>query len=240
MFFSFKAFYYVFNIGIVSLSVASSVYVLNLHFRGHKYSPVPDWIKKILFIKTTEDIGINLIKIKNFKKGFRSTALNKPSTLSLKALEGYYHLKNRKKSFAKGKVFNESDLNKKNNYNHVPNDLNDKILSLNNNNLSNKTDTKFKNLSDASMNQLNDQHLINKNIEKILKITKLSAELFERNYIKTVFKQIISDEWKYVAARFDFFLFIFALFIVIGTPILLFGKYAKRDFYKDLKCGCDV
>ena len=212
---------------------------MNLHFRGHKYSPVPDWIKKLLFINTTEDIGINLIKIKNLKKGFRSTALNNTSTLSLKALEDYYHLNNRKKTFAKGKVFNESHLSKKPKHDHVPNDSNGKILYLNNNS-SNKTVAKLKNSSNGSMNPLSDQHLINANIEKILKITKLSAELFERNYVKTVFKQIISDEWKYVAARFDFFLFIFALFIVIGTPILLFGKYAKRDFYKDLKCGCDV
>ncbi len=42
--------YYLFNIGLVSLSIALSVYVLNLHFRGHKLYPVPNWIKTILLM----------------------------------------------------------------------------------------------------------------------------------------------------------------------------------------------
>jgi hypothetical protein len=218
--------------------VASSVFVLNLHFRGHKYSPVPDWIKKILFIKTTEDIGINLIKIKNLKKGFRSTALHKPTTLSLNALESYYDFDNRRKS----SVFETNRIV----INNVSNDLKDKIHAITKKNVNSsqalttkRTSSKSKNVSGNSIKLTSDQLQLNSNIEKILKITKLSSELFERNYVKKVFKQIISDEWKYVAARFDLLLFIFAVFIVVGTPIMLFGKYARRDFYKDLSCGCN-
>ena len=208
------------------------MYVLNLHFRGHKFSPVPDWIKRVLFIKSIEDIGINLIRIKNAKKGYRSTVLNDPSLLSLKGLESYYHLKNRSKPLTK-KFFNESQSDKKITNNDSSNS-NDRNPSKNN---KCETDTKLEIKSDIWINQ--NQHQINSNIEKIFKITKASAELYERNYVKTALKQIISDEWKHVAARFDFFLFLFALSIIIGTPILLFSKYFKKDFYADLKCGCD-
>ena len=40
-----------FNIGFVSLSVGTTVCVLNFHFRGHKLKKVPNWLKKVLLIK---------------------------------------------------------------------------------------------------------------------------------------------------------------------------------------------
>ena len=186
---------------------------------------MPSWIKKILFIKSIEDIGINFIKIKNIKKDFSTLkVLNDPSLFSLTKLGSYYN--DQIKSLDKRRFFFESTINK-NIKNYVSNDT------------SSKSDIPFSKRSSSLANQPVVQRQINANIEKMLKITKLIAELYERNYVKTSLKQIISDEWKYVAARFDLFLFLFALFIVIGTPILLFAKYLKEDSYSDLKCGCD-
>ena len=34
----------------MSISIALSVYVLNLHFRGHKLYPVPNWIRTFLLM----------------------------------------------------------------------------------------------------------------------------------------------------------------------------------------------
>ena len=156
---------------------------MNLHFRGHKYSTVPDWIKKILFINSTEDIGINLIKIKNLKRGFRSTALNKPSTLSLNALKSYYDYDNRRKS----SIFETNKIH----INNVSNDLKDKNHAITKKNVNSpqglktkRTSSKTRNVSGNSIKLTSDQVQLNVNIEKILKITKLSSELFERNYVK--------------------------------------------------------
>jgi len=44
-------FYYMFNIALVSISVAMTVCVLNFHFRGHKSSRLPNWLKVLLKIK---------------------------------------------------------------------------------------------------------------------------------------------------------------------------------------------
>jgi hypothetical protein len=44
--------YYIFNIGLVSVSIAASICVLNLHFRAHKLNRVPSIIKKIFSIKS--------------------------------------------------------------------------------------------------------------------------------------------------------------------------------------------
>ena len=104
---TFLAYYYVFNIGIVSISVATSVCVLNLHFRGHKYSPVPTWIKKILFIETLEDIGVNLIRCKNMKKSVSNLG-KEPSIRSLKQLEKYYRFNKEDKDIL---ILKASDTN---------------------------------------------------------------------------------------------------------------------------------
>ena len=189
---------------------------------------MPSWIKKILFIKSIEDIGINFIKIKNIKKDFSTLkVLNDPSFFSLTKLGSYYN--DQIKSLDKRKFYFESTINR-----NFKNDVSNDTSST-----SSQAGIPFAKRSSSLANQPVVQGQINANIEKMLKITKLTAELYERNYIKTSLKQIISDEWKYVAARFDFFLFLFALFIVIGTPILLFAKYLKEDFNSDLKCGCE-
>ena len=44
--------YYLFNILTVSISIALSVAVLNLHFRGHRKYRLPDWIKCVLFMNS--------------------------------------------------------------------------------------------------------------------------------------------------------------------------------------------
>jgi hypothetical protein len=82
---------------------------------------------------------------------------------------------------------------------------------------------------------------IRRNIEKILKVTKKSADIYEKNYNRARTKQAISDEWKQVASRIDFILFIFATIVVLGTPAFLFGKYFIRELKNSSgqSCSCD-
>jgi hypothetical protein len=45
------AVYFMFNTLLVSVSVGASVVVLNFHFRGHRKTKVPGWLKRLFFIK---------------------------------------------------------------------------------------------------------------------------------------------------------------------------------------------
>jgi hypothetical protein len=49
--------YYTFNIIQVALSVGASVCVLRFHFRGHKPNKLPILIKKILFMKNSNNVA---------------------------------------------------------------------------------------------------------------------------------------------------------------------------------------
>ena len=62
-------------------------------------------------------------------------------------------------------------------------------------------------------------------IEKMLKLTKHANKLLEKNYFRKGMKLAINEEWKQVARRVDFILFILHSTIVIAMPIYLFGKY---------------
>lgn len=43
--------YYLFNIFLVSLSISLSVFVLNLHYRGHRTQPLPEFAKFLFFME---------------------------------------------------------------------------------------------------------------------------------------------------------------------------------------------
>jgi hypothetical protein len=51
--------YYAFNILLVALSLAGAVFILRLHFRGHKTNRVPKWIRKLFRIKLVTQSGQN-------------------------------------------------------------------------------------------------------------------------------------------------------------------------------------
>jgi hypothetical protein len=62
------AIYFMFNIFLLSISVGASVVVLNFHFRGHRKTKVPGWLKRLFSIDSTstnlEQINLDLIKIR--------------------------------------------------------------------------------------------------------------------------------------------------------------------------------
>ena len=68
--------YYVFNIGFVSVSVGTSVCVLNFHFRGHKVKPVPSWLKTLLFIHD-EKLVVDPSEFDDIKKYHRNKNTSK-------------------------------------------------------------------------------------------------------------------------------------------------------------------
>jgi hypothetical protein len=52
------------------MSLAATVCVLNFHFRGHKKTRVPKWIKFLLLIKSNSDNINKNLKTKPFENGF--------------------------------------------------------------------------------------------------------------------------------------------------------------------------
>ena len=58
--------YYILNIFLLAVWLGATVCVLNFHFRGHKVSSVPRWLKIVLLIKTesVEDDDIHLSQLK--------------------------------------------------------------------------------------------------------------------------------------------------------------------------------
>lgn len=65
----------------------------------------------------------------------------------------------------------------------------------------------------------------NESLDKLLKILRHSVKLIDKNYLRLKSSQIANDEWKLVASRVDFFLFIIATIVVFLTPFVLFGKF---------------
>jgi len=65
----------------------------------------------------------------------------------------------------------------------------------------------------------------NESLDKLLKIIRHSVKLIDKNYLKLKSSQIANDEWKLVASRIDFLLFIIATIVVFTTPFVLFGKF---------------
>ena len=50
--------YYIFNIALVSLSLASTICVLNFHYRGHRKTKVPRWLKFLLIMKMNNNLNV--------------------------------------------------------------------------------------------------------------------------------------------------------------------------------------
>ena len=60
--------YYTFNIFVAALSLAGSVFILKLHFRGHIRNKIPDWVKNWLLIKPEQICKLNRIQNNSFYK----------------------------------------------------------------------------------------------------------------------------------------------------------------------------
>lgn len=83
--------------------------------------------------------------------------------------------------------------------------------------------------------ETNDQN----NLERIFQIVSESFQLIQKDNYKLKKKKEILVEWKEVARRLDFVLFIIAFISITTTPIFLFGKFYFRDeSINSSTCGC--
>jgi hypothetical protein len=90
LFFFLQAIYYIFNIGFVSVSVGTSVGVLNFHFRGHKVTPVPKWLKVMLFISERSSVPSDL-DVTNFNNNVIAHARKNINMLNETLLDSGQH-----------------------------------------------------------------------------------------------------------------------------------------------------
>jgi hypothetical protein len=105
--------YYIFNIIFVSISLAATVLVLKIHHNGNNNSRVPEWIKKILFLKLDFEQEIEQTKIENFKytkqrNGFQNMNETFLETLNFSEKKNNKRLIIFKKILGIGKRFIES------------------------------------------------------------------------------------------------------------------------------------
>ena len=228
----FQGLYYIFNIVLVSVSVSASVLVLNCHFRGHKITRVPNWIKTVLMLKTNKPSGFytnDLIEEddKNVYVERKMEYLSNNINISNNRLyaENFEAFRNSfEKTTLKSKEKPENDFNAS----RKDSKKKSKRGSYNENNFTNETvlsgkRSKFQNRTqsiDSAKYKGN-----NESLDKLLKIIRHSVKLIDKNYLKLKSSQIANDEWKLVASRVDFFLFLIATFVVFTTPFVLFGKF---------------
>lgn len=220
--------YYTFNIFLVAISVAESVWVLNVHFRGHKINRVPPWVKRLF------RMDIDFLQKEKTKNDYFNKKI-------LKYKNDFYIQKTKLKALDE---LSNLDL-KSSNYS-IGSDLNPYYLkkyALNNKNENGKTIT-----DENSLNVCSD---VNKtspttdetddNLEKIFEIVSESFQLIQKDNLKLKKKKEILIEWKEVARRLDIILFIIATISITTTPILLFAKFYFRSdshFNKHHQCGC--
>jgi hypothetical protein len=290
--------YYFFNIGLVSVSVGASVCVLNLHFRGHRKSRVPKWVKKMLMMKSEiespaidknindspneEGASIIITTNNNKKQSNRTPSRNNNIIISqnnhicnnltqLSRTKGYilYNNKNELNKiqnrtispnmngnigspiFIKNpynQLRNENHCNYNNNINQlnyktieiikeIPNRNSDTIKNLNSIQITHQTN---KNNKDLKNNQIKIDNSTNQLLEKIFKLIKQSLKMLEKNREKVALNQSVYDEWKEVATRVDFILFIVSATVVFTSPIALFGRFYLRDkLPQSLTCECN-
>ena len=94
--------YYILNIFLLAIWLGATVCVLNFHFRGHKVSSVPSWLKVLLLIKSEsrfEEIRLNELKLQispTKQQNHRSESVKNQSNLTnldkiLKIMKVYIH-----------------------------------------------------------------------------------------------------------------------------------------------------
>ena len=213
---------------MVSVSVSASVLVLNCHFRGHKVTKVPSWIKTLLFLENKNIYRCETTQINQEKnqrnKNFYSSNLNVISN-SINSIDKA-SLKLQKETTQTNDCKRLSYFKKKPSNKSIKAIYNEKGFSTdlapNNRNkayLQNRTQS----IDSAKNNKMNDESL-----EKLLKIIRHSVKLIDKNYLRLKTSQMASDEWKLVASRLDLFLFLIATLVVFITPFILFGKFMFR------------
>jgi hypothetical protein len=233
-FYNFLGLYSLLNIGLVSLSIGSSVCVLIFHFRGHKMKRVPDWLKKVLFLRhekperKNERNGIKMMAYSNF-------VVNSPAMTTVEAQKRTTAMTTSHKKMANSKYsMNFRNSSPIANYNMKPAG---EIMNGREEYKMLTASSEIWNLPDVARCE-NDEQL-----ERIIKLLKKSSRLLEKNQADEANAKCVYDEWKRVAARLDFLFFVVSFTAIIVTPVVLFGKFfihgghLKNTNYTS--CGCE-
>lgn len=244
-----------FNIGLVSVSVGTAVCVLNFHFRGHKVSAVPLWLRKVLLIKNAQkQHQLDQEKINELLANTNSTSqMNNLAKYHTRVIQLPDEQLDRRNFI----YLNETKFYSKKNNKHMSTSTcgkyNIKAIDIINDDDSDnerihytfpktfKSDVSDQNNNNNNLTRSDKDTGTKDNIEKILKLLKRSTRLLEKTRLKDKNIHIIYDDWKEVASRIDLILFIIASTVVICTPIGLFGKFLIRDeTFKshNITCGC--
>ena len=198
---------------MVSISIALSVGVLNLHFRGHKYYKLPNWIKTFLFMKT-DHLEIYLKDLPR-KSQTKNTTFNYAN--QNKQINNMRKTNNHVRPHCS--TINENLLNKPNHY---------FFLETSN------TKPKYEVKKCQKMNPYEEK------IYKIMKMLRKCTAIIENESHKLKLNETLNYEWKEAARRLDFILFIISLSIIVSTPIYFFAPYLLEDYFKKIgkECGC--
>lgn len=146
------------------------------------------------------------------------------TTRILKCYNSHYQFKNRVDS----PIFLEK-LNRENNKNNCNTNINKEFDT------ESRTDSTYDTVCICTSEK-------NKRILKdILKLIEVTVDLLDKDRTNEQKFKNLQNEWKEVAKRIDFILFIFVSVVVIATPLFLFGKYYVNDYTtKNLSCNCEM
>jgi hypothetical protein len=205
---------------MVSISIALSVGVLNLHFRGHNLYKLPRWIKKALFMRDDYfHANKKIMPIPSLTVDYKFNSFNQ----------------NKKNLFNSDEIeFLNNDFQMNLNSKTTTTNLSQISLDMNNSKIAKKLN---KNMSLKDNMKLN---AYNEKIITIIKLFKKCSHILEKESNKLKKRERLIYEWKEAAKRFDFILFIISFVIIFSTPIYFFAPYLFKNYLKNLPltCGC--
>lgn len=201
----------------MSVSLASTICVLNFYYRGHNLTKLPGWIKIFLLMRVT-----------NSNLNESNKMINKP-THRLPAKNGLA----RSVRILKPNLDNFIYLNKELNVYASRNELSPVNLAnqLTKINQSTKPNSNVRSLKIVSKDD---------RIKKMLQIVKTCSNLIHIEQQEEKHNQEILLEWKVAARRLDNILFVVSMAIVNLTPLVLFSKYFIQNNSRSVNstCGC--
>jgi hypothetical protein len=244
----------VFNIALVSLSVTITVLILKLHFRGHRLARVPNWIMKLFLIKSK----CSYKSMKRLTRTYSTTSEYDEDENKLAQKNVTNHLEYKKRK------------NKSNSLDRKSSKINTSSVSICETKLyplkhghlysyESEIDNYIeecsstldgdgeklsapKSKSRSHQSSLKSDEKYRSELQKIFELVRHSTRSFDKIRMRKKNVQSIYDEWKEIAHRCDFLLFIIASTVIISAPIMLFGKFIiNRDVNiqtENHKCGC--
>ena len=241
---------------MVSISISTTVCVLNIHFRGHKLTRVPNWVKKGLLIEVKaqqqneqekqfynqqENFEPNYFCVNDEK--FKHHTDNSNFGCSHKPNNIMYESSDIAKFTPKNSSLNRIENNVESKSVYMPYKYKCDFNVLNHVDSLPQIHMKKTQIKSYSRDSTIDFKDGKDNLEKIFKIIKRSTKLLEKSKLKIKINQIIYDEWKEVASRIDIILFLVVSTTVLIAPIILFGKffiYDETATDANRPCGCEI